>query len=148
MKTQIKAERERFFSQILSKLPSCDPLVYWAHRFSVGHSSLERAFNVSRRPNNDSEIKVKFEDTTEYKRSIFIRNVMQASALLGAAVVFFLGYVSSIFHSLFHSLNVSFYGCLFLCLLTGHIIGMALGLGLACCSKEYFVPTTPAETTT
>lgn len=122
------------------KLP-CDPIVYVVHNCLTGHSKLEEAFNDKKAAKTANlEDKTKFEDTVGYKRSLFVRNVMQGSALIGAASAFLLGYVSNIFHGLFHPFNPSFYTCLFLCLLTGHIIGMTAGIYLACCTREYFIP--------
>lgn len=116
----------------LSKLPLCDPIVYYTHRYLLGHANLEIEFNSKR----GTDQRKKFEDTIEYKRSIYTRRFMQCSALFGAKMAFLLGYISPIFHNLFHPFQVSYYGCLFLCLLTGHIIGMTLGMLAASYGRE------------
>lgn len=114
---------------LLKNIPSSDPIVYCVHRFLLGHKKMEQDFNATKKD-------IKFEDSIEYKNSIYTRNMMQYCALFGAAGSFSLGYFSPILHTIFHSFNLSYYSCLSACLLTGHIIGMAIGLAVACCTKQ------------
>lgn len=118
-------------------LPIYDPIVYCVHRFLCGHNELEK--EVMNRKTDEN--KVKLEDTPEFKRSIFTRNMMQVCSLSMA----FLSYNLGLYHNLFHSLALSYGICLIACLLVGHSIGMTLGLCIASCTRNSLIPKEPAQ---